>query len=84
MAKFAETYPNKEFVQQVAAQIPQGHNVVRKRYGGRGDQDAARIFCSMVLVRVLTCHLICYGYSLSMTGQGCTDYEQSFVKKYLR
>ena len=28
MAKFAETYPNKEFVQQVVAQIPWGHNVV--------------------------------------------------------
>lgn len=28
MAKFAETYPNREFVQQVVAQIPWGHNVV--------------------------------------------------------
>ena len=28
MAKFAATYPNKEFVQQVVAQIPWGHNVV--------------------------------------------------------
>lgn len=28
MAKFAEIYPNKEFVQQVVAQIPWGHNVV--------------------------------------------------------
>ncbi len=28
MAKFAETYPDKEFVQQVVAQIPWGHNVV--------------------------------------------------------
>mgnify|MGYP003295825597 CR=1 FL=1 len=28
MAKFAENYPNIEFVQQVAAQIPWGHNVV--------------------------------------------------------
>ena len=44
MAKFAETYPDKEFVQQVVAQIPWGHNVVRKRYGGRGEQAAARVF----------------------------------------
>ena len=28
MAKLAETYPDKEFVQQVVAQIPWGHNVV--------------------------------------------------------
>ena len=28
MSKFAETYPDKEFVQQVVAQIPWGHNVV--------------------------------------------------------
>ena len=28
MAKFAENYPNREFVQQVVAQIPWGHNVV--------------------------------------------------------
>ena len=28
MAKFAETYPDREFVQQVVAQIPWGHNVV--------------------------------------------------------
>ena len=28
MAKFVETYPNREFVQQVVAQIPWGHNVV--------------------------------------------------------
>ena len=28
MAKFAETYPNREFVQQVVAQIPWGHNIV--------------------------------------------------------
>ena len=28
MAKFAETYPDKEFVQQLVAQIPWGHNVV--------------------------------------------------------
>ena len=28
MAKFAEFYPTKEFVQQVVAQIPWGHNVV--------------------------------------------------------
>jgi len=28
MAKFAETYPVREFVQQVVAQIPWGHNVV--------------------------------------------------------
>lgn len=28
MAKFAETYPNQEFVQQVVAQIPWGHNIV--------------------------------------------------------
>lgn len=28
MAKFAESYPDKEFVQQVVAQIPWGHNVV--------------------------------------------------------
>ena len=27
MAKFAETYPNREFVQQVVAQIPWSHNV---------------------------------------------------------
>lgn len=27
MAKFAETYTDKEFVQQAAAQIPWGHNV---------------------------------------------------------
>ena len=44
MAKFAETYPDKEFVQQVVAQIPWGHNVVRKRYGGRGEQVAACVF----------------------------------------
>jgi len=44
MAKFAETYPDKEFVQQVVAQIPWGHNVVRKRYGGRGEQAAACVF----------------------------------------
>ena len=28
MAKFAETYPNREFVQQVVAQIPWGHNII--------------------------------------------------------
>lgn len=28
MAKFAEIYPDREFVQQVVAQIPWGHNVV--------------------------------------------------------
>ena len=28
MAKFAATYPDTEFVQQVVAQIPWGHNVV--------------------------------------------------------
>ena len=28
MAKFAATYPNREFVQQVVAQIPWGHNLV--------------------------------------------------------
>ena len=28
MAKFAETYPNREFVQQVVAQIPWGHHIV--------------------------------------------------------
>ncbi len=28
MAKFAETYPDTEFVQQVVAQIPWGHNIV--------------------------------------------------------
>jgi len=28
MAKFAQTYPEREFVQQVVAQIPWGHNVV--------------------------------------------------------
>jgi predicted nuclease of restriction endonuclease-like (RecB) superfamily len=28
MSKFASTYPDKEFVQQVVAQIPWGHNVV--------------------------------------------------------
>ncbi len=28
MAKFASTYPEKEFVQQLVAQIPWGHNVV--------------------------------------------------------
>ena len=28
MAKFAETYPDREFVQQVVAQIPWGHTVV--------------------------------------------------------
>ena len=28
MAKFANTYPNREFVQQVVAQIPWGHNIV--------------------------------------------------------
>ena len=44
MAKFAETYPDKEFVQQVVAQILWGHNVVRKRYGGRGEQAAACVF----------------------------------------
>ena len=28
MAKFAEAYPDREFVQQVVAQIPWGHNIV--------------------------------------------------------
>ena len=28
MAKFARTYPDREFVQQVVAQIPWGHNIV--------------------------------------------------------
>ena len=28
MTKFAETYPDREFVQQVVAQIPWGHNIV--------------------------------------------------------
>lgn len=28
MAKFAETYPEREFVQQGVAQIPWGHNIV--------------------------------------------------------
>lgn len=28
MAKFAETYQNREFVQHVVAQIPWGHNIV--------------------------------------------------------
>ena len=28
MAKFAQTYPDREFVQQVVAQIPWGHNLV--------------------------------------------------------
>lgn len=28
MAKFAETYPDEQFVQQVVAQIPWGHNIV--------------------------------------------------------
>ena len=28
MAKFSETYPDREFVQQVVAQIPWGHNIV--------------------------------------------------------
>ena len=28
MAKFAELYPDEEFVQQVVAQIPWGHNIV--------------------------------------------------------
>ena len=28
MAKFAETYPDREFVQQVVAQIRWGHNIV--------------------------------------------------------
>ena len=28
MAKFAETYPDEEFVQQVVAQIPWGQNIV--------------------------------------------------------
>lgn len=28
MAKFAETYSDREFVQQVVAQIPWGHNIV--------------------------------------------------------
>lgn len=28
MAKFAEIYPDREFVQQVVAQIPWGHNIV--------------------------------------------------------
>lgn len=28
MAKFAEEYQNREFVQQVVAQIPWGHNTV--------------------------------------------------------
>ena len=28
MAKFAATYPDAEFVQQVVAQIPWGHNLV--------------------------------------------------------
>ena len=28
MAKFAETYPDREFVQQGVAQIPWGHNIV--------------------------------------------------------
>ena len=28
MAKFAETYPDREFVQQVVVQTPWGHNIV--------------------------------------------------------
>ena len=28
MAKFASTYTDREFVQQVVAQIPWGHNIV--------------------------------------------------------
>lgn len=28
MAKFSETYPDREFVQQVVAQIPWGHNII--------------------------------------------------------
>ena len=28
MAKFAEAYPDREFVQQVVAQIPWGHNII--------------------------------------------------------
>lgn len=28
MSKFTETYPDCEFVQQVVAQIPWGHNIV--------------------------------------------------------
>lgn len=46
MAKFASCYPDKEFVQQVVAQIPWGHNIVlldkinsaaeREWYWGRG------------------------------------------------
>lgn len=28
MAKFAQTYPDREFVQQAVAQIPWGHNIV--------------------------------------------------------
>ena len=33
MAKFAEIYPDREFVQQVVAQIPWGHNIVLLELG---------------------------------------------------
>ena len=35
MAKFAEIYPDREFVQQVVAQIPWGHNIVLLKLVGK-------------------------------------------------
>ena len=42
MAKFAQAYPDREFVQQLVAQIPWGHNIVL--LDKIRDQSEAKIF----------------------------------------
>ena len=48
MAKFAEIYPDREFVQQVVAQIPWGHNIVLLKLVGK---VVAAPFCLMEELR---------------------------------
>ena len=48
MTKFAETYPDCEFVQQVVAQIPWGHNIVLLKLVGK---VVAAPFCLMEELR---------------------------------
>ena len=48
MAKFAEIYPDREFVQQVVTQIPWGHNIVLLKLVGK---VVAAPFCLMEELR---------------------------------
>ena len=50
MAKFAEIYPDREFVQQVVAQIPWGHNIVL--LDKVADMDERKWYAKLFLIKL--------------------------------